>query len=157
HDQEHEDQSADVPGEVLVRGPNVFSGYWRNPEATRAAFDAEGWFHTGDVGRFDDHGYLELVGRSKELIITGGLNVYPREVAEVAVGGLPSQEWGEAVTAFVVRSPGGPRVTADELAELARGELAAFKRPKEIRFVDALPRNALGKVVRHQLGALTSQ
>lgn len=144
--------------EILVRGPNVFGGYWEQPEASRAAFDADGWFRTGDIGAFDEDGYLSIVGRSKELIISGGYNVYPREVedvlrsypgvADVAVIGAPSEEWGELVTAVVVADGG---LDADALLEYAAGELAPFKRPRVVRFVDELPRNALGKVLRHEL------
>jgi malonyl-CoA/methylmalonyl-CoA synthetase len=144
--------------EILVRGPNVFPGYWEQPDATRAAFDAEGWFATGDIGGFDADGYLSIVGRSKDLIISGGYNVYPREVedvlrgypgvADVAVVGTPSDEWGEVVTAVVVAD--GP-LDADALLDYAAGELAPYKRPRSVRFVDELPRNALGKVLRHEL------
>jgi malonyl-CoA/methylmalonyl-CoA synthetase len=142
--------------EILVRGPNVFSGYWQRADATRTAF-VDGWFATGDVGAFDDDGYLRIVGRSKELIISGGFNVYPREVedvlrgfpgvADVAVVGTPSDEWGELVTAVVV----GDGVDADALLEYAAGELAPYKQPRAVRFVDELPRNALGKVLRSEL------
>ena len=147
-------------GEVLLRGPNVFAGYWRDPEATAAAFDAEGWFRTGDLGALDEHGYLRIEGRAKELIITGGYNVHPREVeevllehpavAEVAVTGTPDEEWGEVVTAWVV--PRGEPPAPEALAAFAGERLAAFKRPRLVRYVDALPRNALGKVLRHELG-----
>ncbi len=146
-------------GEILVRGPNVFSGYWRSEAATAEVFDEDGWFHTGDVGELDEAGYLRIVGRSRELIITGGLNVYPREVeevllahpgvAEAAVVGTPSEEWGEVVTAYVVA--GHPRPGTDEVLELAAERLAPFKRPRLVRFVDSLPRNALGKVQRNEL------
>lgn len=147
-------------GEILLRGPNVFSGYWRDPAATEASFEA-GWFRTGDVGALDADGYLRIAGRAKELIITGGLNVYPREVedilathpgvAEAAVAGVPDEEWGEVVTAWVVTTGGSP--TAEELRAHAAGQLAAFKLPRDIRFVPSLPRNAMGKVLRHELGA----
>jgi malonyl-CoA/methylmalonyl-CoA synthetase len=145
-------------GEILLRGPNVFSGYWHNVAATEAAFD-DGWFRTGDIGDFDDDGYLQIIGRAKDLIITGGLNVYPREVeevllthpgvAEVAVVGLPDDEWGEAVTAFVV-SVNSPAPPGDLIAHAAE-RLAQFKCPREIHFVSRLPRNALGKILRHEL------
>jgi malonyl-CoA/methylmalonyl-CoA synthetase len=144
--------------EIEVRGPNVFGGYWERPEATAAVLGADGWFSTGDVGRFDDDGYLHIVGRSKELIISGGYNVYPREVedvllgcpgvAEAAVVGVPSDEWGELVTAVVVFD--GP-VHPDDLLGYAAERLAPYKRPRAVRVVDALPRNALGKVVRSEL------
>jgi malonyl-CoA/methylmalonyl-CoA synthetase len=146
--------------EILLRGPNVFGGYWQRPDATAASFDADGWFRTGDLGRFDDDGYLRILGRSKELIISGGLNVYPREVedvllghpavAEAAVVGAPSEEWGETVTAFVV-ADGAPDL--DGLLAFAAGRLAPFKRPRVVHFVDSLPRNALGKVVKSELRA----
>jgi malonyl-CoA/methylmalonyl-CoA synthetase len=145
-------------GEILLRGPNVFPGYWRRDDATRAAF-TDGWFRSGDVGEFDGDGYLSIVGRAKELIISGGFNVYPREVedvllahpavAEVAVVGEPSDEWGEVVVAVVVPA-GQPPPEAELLAHAAR-DLAPYKQPRRVRFVDALPRNALGKVLRHEL------
>ncbi|HKE75632.1 MAG TPA: AMP-binding protein [Acidimicrobiales bacterium] len=149
---------AEGTGEIEVRGPNVFAGYWGRPEATAEAFTADGWFRTGDVGARDEAGYLCIVGRAKELIITGGYNVYPREIEEVlrghptvtdvAVTGTPSAEWGEVVTAWV-ESPGA--LDADALAAWAAERLAPYKRPRLIHRVDALPRNALGKVVRDRL------
>lgn len=146
-------------GEIVVRGPNVFGGYWGRDEGP----DAEGWFATGDIGELDADGYLRIVGRSKELIITGGYNVYPREVedvllahpsvAEVAVVGLSSEEWGEMVAAFVVLAEGAaPEPVA--LIEHARSRLAHFKCPREIRFVASLPRNALGKILRDEVTRL---
>jgi malonyl-CoA/methylmalonyl-CoA synthetase len=145
-------------GEVQLRGPNIFAGYWNQPDATAATFTDDGWFLTGDLGAFDDDGYLRIVGRSKELIISGGYNVYPREVedvlrehpsvGDVAVVGVPSDEWGEVVTAFVVAD--GPS-DADALKAFAAERLANYKRPRTIRFVDELPRNALGKVMRDTL------
>jgi malonyl-CoA/methylmalonyl-CoA synthetase len=151
--------AGDAPsGEILLRGPNVFPGYWNRPAATREAFDADGWFQTGDIGTFDDDGYLRIVGRSKDLIISGGFNVYPREVedvllehpnvVEVAVIGTPSDEWGELVTAVVVTD--GP-VDEASLLEHAAASLAPYKRPRAVRFAASLPRNALGKVLRHEL------
>jgi malonyl-CoA/methylmalonyl-CoA synthetase len=145
-------------GEILLRGPNVFSGYWGRPEATAEAFDADGWFRTGDLGALDDDGYLRINGRSRELIITGGFNVYPREVEDVlrahpgvedaAVVGRPSAEWGETVAAFVVARGD---LDPDELLAFAAERLARYKRPREVRVVDELPRNALGKVLKHEL------
>jgi len=141
-----------------VRGPSVFGGYWDRPAGE--GFDDEGWFATGDIGRFDDDGYLSIVGRAKELIISGGYNIYPREVedllvthpdvAEAAVIGVPSAEWGETVTAFVVTVPDS-QLDAAALIAFSRSNLAHFKCPREIRFVTSLPRNAMGKVVRAQL------
>jgi malonyl-CoA/methylmalonyl-CoA synthetase len=145
--------------EILVRGPNVFGGY-QGVGGHEGAFAPEGWFRTGDLGRADPDGYLRIVGRSKELIITGGYNVYPRDVeevlrdhpavADVAVVGVPDLEWGERVVACVVAAEA---VDADRLLEWAAERLAPYKRPREVRFVDELPRNALGKVMR---SALTS-
>ena len=148
-------------GEVEIRGPNVFCGYWGRHDATAAAFTDDGWFKTGDIGEHDPDGYLRLVGRARDLIITGGLNVYPREVedvllehpavSEVAVAGTPDPEWGEIVTAWVVPSPAATPPEEAELARFASDRLARFKCPRRVLFVDALPRNALGKVLRHEL------
>ena len=152
---------ADGDGEVLLRGPNVFGGYWRNAEATAGAFDQDGWFRTGDLGSLDERGYLRIEGRSKELIITGGYNVHPREVeelllehpgvAEVAVVGTPSEEWGEVVTAFVVPADPGDPPDEGELLGFTGERLASFKRPRLVHYVESLPRNALGKVLKHEL------
>ena len=142
-------------GEVRVAGPNVFSGYWQRDSSD--AFDADGLFRTGDIGELDDDGYLRLVGRRSELIISGGYNVYPREVedvlrehpsvADAAVVGTPDDEWGEVVTAYVVSDDRD----ADVLLAFASERLAGYKRPRIVRFVDDLPRNALGKVLKHEL------
>lgn len=156
---------ADVPigqvGELVVTGPNVFTGYWMLPEATAEAFRG-GWFHTGDLGRLDEDGYLTLVDRKKDMIITGGENVYPIEVEqvlarhpavrEVAVIGVPDPTWGEAVVA-VVALEGSSGVTAAELTEFARSHLAHFKCPRRVEFVADLPRNATGKVLKTDLRA----
>ncbi len=149
----------DASGEILVRGPNVFGGYLDASGARRPATE-DGWFRTGDVGEHDGDGYLRIVGRTKELIISGGFNVYPREVedvlrahpsvVDVAVVGTPSSEWGEVVTAYVEPGEG---FDADALAGWAAAQLAPHKRPRRIETVDALPRNALGKVVRERLGS----
>jgi malonyl-CoA/methylmalonyl-CoA synthetase len=140
-------------GELLVRGPSLFRGYWGRPGS---ATDADGWFATGDLASVAADGYVTIRGRRTELIITGGHNVYPAEVEavlsrhpgvmEVAVVGVASAEWGETVVAYVV---GGADLA--ELAALAEAELAPYKRPREVRMVDALPRNAMGKVVRGAL------
>ena len=142
-------------GGVEVRGPNVFAGYWGRPELTATEFTADGWFRTGDVGTFDADGYLHLVGRSKDLIISGGLNVYPKEiedavdalpgVLESAVIGVPDADFGEAVVAVVVPRPSAV-VDPAAVRSLARERLAPFKVPKRVHVVDALPRNAMGKV-----------
>ena len=143
-------------GQVEVRGPNVFEGYWEDADADRAAFTTDGWFRTRDVGELPDGGYLRLVGRSSELIITGGFNVYPREVEDVlrqvdgvtdiAVVGLPDDEWGEVVTAFVVG-----RASEADLEAAAEAGLSPYKRPRVWQRLDALPRNAMGKVERRRL------
>jgi malonyl-CoA/methylmalonyl-CoA synthetase len=149
------------PGEVQVRGPHVFRGYWRQPQATAAAFDAEGWFNTGDLGWRSADGYYTISGRARELIISGGYNVYPREVeevllthpgvAEAAVVGIPDPDLGEQVVAAVVRRA---PLSAEELVALCRDQLAGYKKPRRVFFLDALPRNALGKVQKHQLQRL---
>jgi malonyl-CoA/methylmalonyl-CoA synthetase len=149
-----------VVGEILVRGPNVFGGYWERPDASASAF-VDGWFRTGDLATVADDGYITIVGRAKELIISGGFNVYPREVedviethpavAEAAVVGLPSAEWGEEVTAFVVLRPAARPLDRDTLREYCRGRLAHYKMPRRVVIVDTLPRNALGKIVKHEL------
>ena len=148
--------------EVLLKGGQVFTGYWRNPQATAEAFTSDGFFRTGDVGEIGDDGTLAIRGRIKELIITGGFNVYPREVElvlemhpavqEVAVAGVPSDRWGEEVTAFVVPSGRGDLVESEIIA-FANERLASYKCPKRVVAVDKLPRNAMGKVQRSVLTA----
>jgi len=147
-------------GGVEVKGPNVFGGYWQRPELNASEFSADGFFRTGDMGRLDDDGYLFLVGRAKDLIISGGFNVYPAEVelqldelpgvAESAVIGLPHADFGEAVTALVIAQP-GHRLDEAQLLAAMRQRLAAFKCPKRILLVAELPRNAMGKVQKKQL------
>ena len=149
----------DAPGEVLVRGDAVMRGYWRNPEASAAALRG-GWLHTGDVGALDADGFLTLMDRSKDLIISGGSNIYPREVEEVllshpgvqevSVVGRPHPEWGEEVVAFVVRRAGAPATEA-ALEQLCLDHIARFKRPKSYRFVTELPKNNYGKVLKTEL------
>lgn len=146
-------------GEVLIRGGNVMAGYWRDEAATRAAL-RDGWLHTGDIGEFDHAGNLHIVGRLKDVIRSGSSTIIPKEVedvivlhpavAEVAVIGLPDAEWGEAVTAFVVTKP-GMSVAERDLVEHCRARLAAYKKPRSIRFVSSLPRSHYGKVLRSQL------
>jgi long-chain acyl-CoA synthetase len=147
-------------GEILVRGPNVFVGYYRDPEATAVVLDDDGWLHTGDMATVDDDGYLYLVDRSKDLIIVSGFNVYPAEVeavlvdhpdvVEAAVVGVPHPHTGEAVKAFVVTTPDS-RLDEDELIEHTLDHLARYKCPTKVIFVEALPRNATGKVMRRGL------
>ena len=151
--------------EVLLKGGQVFTGYWRNPQATREAFTDDGFFRTGDVGEIGEDGTLAIRGRIKELIITGGFNVYPREVElvleahpavqEVAVAGVPSEKWGEEVTAFVVPSGSEPLIES-ELIAFAQERLASYKCPKRVVKIDTLPRNAMGKVQRSVLTSRAS-
>jgi malonyl-CoA/methylmalonyl-CoA synthetase len=147
-------------GVLEVRGPNVFKGYWRMPEKTAEEFRDDGFFVTGDLARISEDGYVSIVGRAKDLIISGGLNVYPKEiesviddlpgVVESAVIGLPHPDFGEAVSAVVVVAPGAE---IDEAAVIAavRQHLAAFKVPKRVWFAPSLPRNAMGKVQKNAL------
>lgn len=149
-------------GEIVVRGDVVMAGYWNQPEATAEALRG-GWLHTGDIGSFDAEGYLTLRDRSKDLIISGGMNIYPREVEEAllrhpgvkaaAVVGRPDTEWGEAVVAFVV-ADSGASPSAGELDQTCLDHIARYKRPKDYRFVDALPTNNYGKVVKRELRGL---
>ncbi|MFN3982182.1 MAG: AMP-binding protein, partial [Caldilinea sp.] len=150
-------------GEVQVRGANVFKGYWRQPEKTAAAFTADGWLRTGDLGMREPDGYFTLKGRSKDLIISGGYNVYPPEVELTlathsavetsAVIGCPDTEWGERVVALVVLRTGAV-ASETEMIAFCRQRLAAYKAPKRIVFVDALPRNTMGKVQKTELRRL---
>jgi long-chain acyl-CoA synthetase len=143
-------------GEVLLKGDSVMAGYWRNPQATAQAL-RDGWLLTGDVGCLDADGFLTLKDRSKDLIISGGSNIYPREVeevlltapgvAEVAVVGAPDPEWGEAVVAFVVLQA-GIQLNQSELDQHCLARIARFKRPKYYHFVDSLPKNNYGKVLK---------
>ena len=151
-------------GEFQTRGPHVFSGYWRDADKTARAFTTDGWFKTGDMGRCDEFGRHEIKGRMKDLIISGGLNVYPVEVEQVltrhpaveqcAVAGVPDAEWGELVTAFVVAD--AKQADAEELLACCRQSLANYKTPKQVVFVEELPRNAMGKVQKSKLRSLTA-
>ncbi|MFI7135573.1 long-chain fatty acid--CoA ligase [Nonomuraea sp. NPDC050153] len=142
-------------GEIVVRGPNVTPGYWENPEATGAAFDDEGWFHSGDVGHLDEDGFLFIVDRLKDMIISGGENVYPAEVeralaampgvVDVAVVGSPDEQWGETVVA-VVSLAGGTSLTLDDVRGYAAAQLARYKLPRRLKIVRSMPRNASGKL-----------
>lgn len=149
---------AGEPGEIVVRGGVVMSGYWGQPEASEETLRG-GWLHTGDVGSFDDDGFLTLRDRSKDLIISGGMNIYPREVEEallthphveaVAVVGRPDPEWGESVVAFVVTD--GTEPPTEELDRACLDRIARFKRPKDYHFVESLPTNNYGKVLKREL------
>jgi long-chain acyl-CoA synthetase len=158
-DEHGEDVEDGDPGEIVVRGPNVFGGYWNRPEESEAAF-REGWFRTGDVAFRDQDGYLFIVDRKKDLIIVSGFNVFPKEVedaiashpkvAECAVIGVPDERTGEAVKALI-RLRRGEETTAEEILDYCRGRLARFKWPRHIQFVDDLPRHVTGKVLRRAL------
>jgi fatty-acyl-CoA synthase len=152
-----------VEGEIWVRGPNVMRGYWNDSAATAAVLTGDGWFRTGDLARMDDEGYFWIVGRSKDVIISGGENIYPAElenvladcpqVAESAVIGIADAKWGEAACALVVRKPGA-QLDADGVLALFRDRLARYKHPRRVVFVESLPKNALGKVLRQELRKL---
>jgi malonyl-CoA/methylmalonyl-CoA synthetase len=147
-------------GMIEVKGPNVFAGYWRMPEKTKAEFRADGFFITGDLGKIDEKGYVHIVGRGKDLVISGGFNVYPKEieteidalpgVVESAVIGVPHADFGEGVTAIVVRREGAALDEAQVL-EALKIRLAKFKLPKRVLFAQDLPRNTMGKVQKNLL------
>jgi long-chain acyl-CoA synthetase len=150
----------DCRGEICVRGRNITSGYLKNPEATEEAFWDGGWFRSGDVGLLDEDGYLYIVDRIKDMVITGGENVYPREVEEVlytlpeiqecAVIGVPDQEWGEKVAAYLIPKP-GERIDPKAVKAFLKEHLSAFKVPKEYRVVEDLPRSPAGKILKREL------
>ena len=148
------------PGEIVVRGPNVFRGYWRRVGETESAFLEDGWFRTGDVAYADEDGFLHLVDRKKDLVIVSGFNVFPKEVEDVvashpavdecAVVGVPDERTGEAIRALVVLRRGA-KATADQIVDHCRATLARFKCPREVVFVDRLPKHVTGKVMRREL------
>jgi malonyl-CoA/methylmalonyl-CoA synthetase len=158
-DKGHACRTGDI-GQIEVKGPNVFKGYWRMPEKTAEEFTTDLWFKTGDVGKLDEHGVVSIVGRSKDLIISGGYNVYPAEiegylneqpgVAESAVIGVPHPDFGEAVVAVVVAKPGAALDAAALIASM-KNKIAAFKVPKHVFIGDELPRNQMGKVQKNLL------
>jgi malonyl-CoA/methylmalonyl-CoA synthetase len=160
HDDKGAPLAAGEVGGIEVKGPNVFRGYWRMPEKTADEFTTDLWFKTGDVGRIDSDGYVTIVGRSKDLIISGGYNVYPAEVegylndlagvAESAVIGVPHADFGEAVVAVVVGKPGAP-LDGQAMVAALKGQIASFKVPKAVFIVPDLPRNAMGKVQKNLL------
>jgi fatty-acyl-CoA synthase len=159
----HVDVRLSGEGELQVRGPNVFAGYWRNPEASAEAFD-DGWLRTGDIAERDEEGFYRIKGRLKDMYISGGENVYPAEVesvlhehpavADAAVIGVPNERWGEVGVAFVVA---GGEVDGEELIEFVRERLAHFKAPKAVRFVEILPRSGMGKVAKEELRATLTE
>jgi fatty-acyl-CoA synthase len=154
----HEVPRGDV-GEIAVRGPNVMTEYYKAPEATAEAFRG-GWFHTGDLARLDEDGFLTIVDRKDDMIISGSENIYPKEVEEVlyahpavqdaAVFGVPDDKWGESVCATIVLKPGA-NATADEIIEYCKGRLASYKKPRLVKFVDSMPRTSIGKIAKSEL------
>jgi len=152
--------AAEEIGMIEVKGPNVFKGYWRMPEKTEAEFKPDGYFITGDLGKIDARGYVHIVGRGKDLIITGGFNVYPKEIEseidampgvfESAVIGVAHPDFGEGVTAVVVRTK-PEQVDEKAIIQALQDRLAKFKQPKKIIFMDDLPRNTMGKVQKNVL------
>ena len=164
-DPDGHDLPHDVPGELLIRGECLFSGYWRAPAATAAAFAEGGWYRTGDIAMLTADGYLYILDRANDMIISGGENIYPAEVeavlaghpavADVAVIGRPDPTWGEAVHAVVIPAP-GPPVPAEEIITWCRDQLAHFKCPKTVAFTTAFPRTSTGKVLKRELRAQLS-
>jgi acyl-CoA synthetase (AMP-forming)/AMP-acid ligase II len=160
-DSEGKALSAGETGEIVTRSDLVMKGYWRNPEATAETLKS-GWLHTGDMGYLDENGYLFIMDRSKDMIITGGENVYPREieevlvrhpaVREVAVIGVPDPKWGEGIKAVVSLVP-GEAVTEEQLISFCRASIASYKKPKSVDFVDDLPKNNYGKILKRELRA----
>ncbi|MCO5124308.1 MAG: AMP-binding protein [Rhizobacter sp.] len=148
------------PGEVCIKGPHVMRGYWEKPEANAAAFTADGYFRTGDIGQFDARGFLKIVDRKKDMILVSGFNVYPNDVeavasacpgvAECACIGVPDEKTGEAVQLFVVKAPKA-ELTEAQVVGFCRKELAGYKVPKVVRFIDALPKSTVGKILRREL------
>jgi long-chain acyl-CoA synthetase len=147
-------------GEVAIRGHNIMKGYWRKPEATADAIDADGWFYTGDMARVDEDGYFYIVDRKKDMIIRGGYNVYPREIEEViyehpavheaAVIGIPHPELGEEVGAVIALNEGA-EVTIEEMRDYVKGQVAAYKYPRRVWFVDELPKGPTGKILKREI------
>jgi len=152
-------------GEILVRGPNVAAGYWNSPEQSAQTF-VGGWYHSGDIGHFDGEGHLYVVARKKDMIISGGENIYPAElehillespaVQEACVVGRPDERWGEAVVAAVVLKP-GERMSEAEVLALFQGRIARYKQPREVRFLPQLPRSALGKILKDEVRTAVGQ
>jgi len=154
------DVKAEEVGEIVVKGPSVIKEYYNNPKETKEAFTENGWFRTGDLGRFDGEGYIYLVGRKKDMIISGGENIYPKEVenvllevpgiADAAVIGIPDAKWGESVCAVVVLEL-GETIGESEIIDFCKENLASYKKPKCVRFAESLPKNPSGKVLKHVL------
>jgi long-chain acyl-CoA synthetase len=159
-DEEGREVAIGVPGEICAKGPQVMSGYWQKPEANAAAFTEDGYFRTGDIGTFDERGFLKIVDRKKDMVIVSGFNVFPNEIEAIATAypgvlecacvGIPDEKTGEAVKLFVVRAPNA-NFSQDDITAFCRKELTAYKVPKQIVFVDALPKSAVGKILRREL------
>jgi long-chain acyl-CoA synthetase len=159
-DDRNEIEDADEVGEIAIRGHNIMKGYWEREDATKESIDDDGWFYTGDMGKRDEDGYYFIVDRKKELIIRGGYNVYPREIEEVlyehdavreaAVIGVPHDDLGEEVGAAVVLKD-GEDVSEDELRDYVKNEVAAYKYPRKIWFVDELPKGPTGKILKREI------
>jgi long-chain acyl-CoA synthetase len=159
-DEEGREVGIGEPGEICAKGPQVMSGYWQKPEANAAAFTDDGYFRTGDIGTFDERGFLKIVDRKKDMVIVSGFNVFPNEIEAIATAypgvlecacvGIPDEKTGEAVKLFVVRAPNTEFGEA-EITAFCRKELTAYKVPKQIVFVDALPKSAVGKILRREL------
>jgi fatty-acyl-CoA synthase len=164
-DEQGDEVNTGQKGEILVRGPNVMTEYWGDEEATRSAFSGH-WFHTGDVGHFDDEGFLYVDGRIKDMIISGGENIYPAQVenlfsgmdgiAEIAVVGLPDDYWGEIAVAVVVAEE-GYTINIDQALDFCSGRIARYSCPRDVIVVDQLPRNAMGKIVKEKVRELALQ
>jgi acyl-CoA synthetase (AMP-forming)/AMP-acid ligase II len=151
---------AGEPGEILVKGYNITQGYFNNPEATQEAIDEDGWLHTGDIGILDDRGYIKITDRSKDMFIVGGFNAYPAEIenilcdhpaiSQAAVIGIEDERMGEVAKAFIILKP-EQSLTSDSLIEWSKENMANYKVPREIDFVDDLPTNAAGKIMKYLL------
>ena len=158
-DKDFNDVPVGTEGEILIKGPNVFNGYWNKPAYNKHAF-RDGWFITGDVGKIDDKNYVYIIGRSKDVMKSGGINIYPREIEDViesmpevkecAVVGVPDKEFGESVKAYVVLNPGA-KLKDDDVVNFCKEKLASFKKPKFVEFLDAIPKNTMGKMLKGEL------
>lgn len=158
-DKNFNDVPVGIEGEILIKGSNVFNGYWNKPAYNKQVFK-DGWFVTGDVGKVDEKGYVYLIGRSKDVIISGGINIYPREIEDViesmpqvkecAVVGVPDKEFGESVKAYVVLNDSA-KLTEDEVIAYCKEKLASFKKPKFVEFLEQLPKNTMGKILKEEL------
>ena len=158
-DKNYNDVPVGTEGEILIKGPNVFNGYWNKPAYNKQVFK-DGWFVTGDVGKIDEKGYVYIIGRSKDVIKSGGINIYPREIEDViesmpqvmecAVVGVPDKEFGESVKAYVVLNPGS-KLSDDDVIAYCKEKLASFKKPKFVDFIDSLPKNTMGKILKGDL------